>query len=245
KSNLRRNASRLPSALGWPSAPPLHGSSRMTPQPLLERLITRYPRYCNFMGYFTHKSQPVKRFRVTAVRYLIFGVRYGGPGTRQAAQRYYHVWNPGAGDGPAHRCSILSPGSRLGADRGIPEDGGRCLIFFLGMEACIEVFHSISRIFESAGSAGGSLVHRASCGGLACNSHDNSPPGVHLRAAADSQPPDNKQLPFAGQVGHGGCPYVLGQMAAARKSLRAGGPDNDVGDQSRGPYKCRSSRPAE
>jgi hypothetical protein len=41
-----RNASRLPSALGWPTAPPLHGSSRMTPQPLLERLITRYPRYC-------------------------------------------------------------------------------------------------------------------------------------------------------------------------------------------------------
>src|SRR5271157_2049561 len=35
----------------------------MTPQPLLERLITRYPRYCNFMGYFTHKSQPVKSLR--------------------------------------------------------------------------------------------------------------------------------------------------------------------------------------
>src|SRR5271157_1768382 len=63
-----RNASRLPSALGWPTAPPLHGSSRMTPQPLLERLITRYPRYCNFMGYFTHKSQPVKSLRTVSPR---------------------------------------------------------------------------------------------------------------------------------------------------------------------------------
>src|SRR5271157_4742178 len=61
-----RNASRLPSALGWPTAPPLHGSSRMTPQPLLERLITRYPRYCNFMGYLTHKSQPVKGLRTVS-----------------------------------------------------------------------------------------------------------------------------------------------------------------------------------
>ena len=51
---------------GWPTAPPLHGSSRMTPQPLLERLITRYPRYCNFMGYFTHKSQPVKSLRTVS-----------------------------------------------------------------------------------------------------------------------------------------------------------------------------------
>src|SRR5271157_1659588 len=63
-----RNASRLPSALGWPTAPPLHGSSRMTPQPLLERPITRYPRYCNFMGYFTHKSQPVKSLRTVSPR---------------------------------------------------------------------------------------------------------------------------------------------------------------------------------
>jgi hypothetical protein len=28
----------------------------MTPQPLLERLITRYPRYCNFMGYISNSS---------------------------------------------------------------------------------------------------------------------------------------------------------------------------------------------
>jgi len=40
----------------------------MTPQPLLERLITRYPRYCNFMGYFTHKSQPVKSLRTVSPR---------------------------------------------------------------------------------------------------------------------------------------------------------------------------------
>ena len=40
----------------------------MTPQPLLERLITRYPHYCNFMGYFTHKSQPVKSLRTVSPR---------------------------------------------------------------------------------------------------------------------------------------------------------------------------------
>ena len=40
----------------------------MTPQPLLERLITRYPPYCNFMGYFTHKSQPVKGLRTVSPR---------------------------------------------------------------------------------------------------------------------------------------------------------------------------------
>ena len=45
----------------------------MTPQPLLERLITRYPRYCNFMGYFTHKSQPVKSLRTVSPR-STFGI---------------------------------------------------------------------------------------------------------------------------------------------------------------------------
>jgi len=40
----------------------------MTPQPLLERLITHYPSYCNFMGYFTHKSQPVKSLRTVSPR---------------------------------------------------------------------------------------------------------------------------------------------------------------------------------
>src|SRR5271165_2376599 len=38
----------------------------MIPEPLLERLITRYPRYCNFMGYFTHKSQSVKSLRTVS-----------------------------------------------------------------------------------------------------------------------------------------------------------------------------------
>ena len=38
----------------------------MTPQPLLERLITHYPSYRNFMGYFTHKSQPVKSLRTVS-----------------------------------------------------------------------------------------------------------------------------------------------------------------------------------
>ena len=47
----------------------------MTPQPLLERLITRYPRYCNFMGYFTHKSQPVKSLRTVSPRSRVTAVR--------------------------------------------------------------------------------------------------------------------------------------------------------------------------
>ena len=40
----------------------------MTLKPLLERLITHYPSYCNFMGYFTHKSQPVKSLRTVSPR---------------------------------------------------------------------------------------------------------------------------------------------------------------------------------
>ena len=43
KNGLRRNVSRLTSALGWPTAPPLHGSALITLQPLLERLITHHP----------------------------------------------------------------------------------------------------------------------------------------------------------------------------------------------------------
>ena len=46
----------------------------MTPQPLLERLITRYPPYCNFMGYFTHKSQPVKGLRTVSPRSRVTAV---------------------------------------------------------------------------------------------------------------------------------------------------------------------------
>ena len=63
---------------------------------------------------------------------------------RHAAQRYHHFWNPGVGDGLAHRCSILSPCSRPGANRGIPEDGGRCLISSSGWKLA-----SICRPFES------------------------------------------------------------------------------------------------
>src|SRR5208337_5177441 len=75
--------------------------------------------------------QPVKSLRTVSPRSSVTAVH--------AAQRYHHVWNPGVGDGLAHRCSILSPCSRPGANRGIPEDGGRCLIFLLGMEACIDL----------------------------------------------------------------------------------------------------------
>src|SRR5208282_3348254 len=78
---------------------------------------------------------------------------------RHAAQRYYHVWNPGAGDGPAHRCSILSPGSRPGADRGIPEDGGRWLI--LSPTFAEAQFAFFALIFLS-GQAGFSTVLTAS-----------------------------------------------------------------------------------
>src|SRR5208337_3103700 len=42
-NRLRRNASRLPSGLGWPTAPPLHGAALITLQPLLEHLITHHP----------------------------------------------------------------------------------------------------------------------------------------------------------------------------------------------------------
>ncbi|MGA7497686.1 MAG: potassium-transporting ATPase subunit KdpA, partial [Isosphaeraceae bacterium] len=68
-------------------APPLHGSSRMTPQPLLERLITRYPRYCNFMGYFTHKSQPVKSVRTVLPRSPAVPPR-GPPSVTAVPQRH-------------------------------------------------------------------------------------------------------------------------------------------------------------
>ena len=39
----RRNTSLLPPGLGWPTTPPLHGSTLMTLQPLLKRLITHHP----------------------------------------------------------------------------------------------------------------------------------------------------------------------------------------------------------
>src|SRR5208337_5634068 len=64
--------------------------------------------------------QPVKSLRTVSPRSSVTAVH--------AAQRYHHFWNPGVGDGLAHRCSILSPCSRPGANRGIPEDGGRWLI---------------------------------------------------------------------------------------------------------------------
>jgi hypothetical protein len=33
----------MPPGLGWPTTPPLHGSTLMTLQPLLKRLITHHP----------------------------------------------------------------------------------------------------------------------------------------------------------------------------------------------------------
>jgi len=52
----------------------------MTAQPLLERLITHYPSYCNFMGYFTHKSQPVKSLRTVSPRFFFRGPGGIAPG---------------------------------------------------------------------------------------------------------------------------------------------------------------------